>query len=149
MSTTSGKAPSLAWALGLAGVIPFVATAVTLVVAPPNLAGPALLALLTYACAVLSFLGGARWGAEVATPEPRGGSLAVAVLPALAGWALLTLPLSQPQHLGGFAVAFLAQWLWDVRSSRLPGWYRRLRTMLTLGAVGSLLLALARAAGII
>jgi hypothetical protein len=42
--------------------------------------------------------------------------------------------------------------VWDVRSRRLPGWYPRLRVLLTLGAVAGLIamaIVVARAAAVV
>ena len=47
--------------------------------------------------------------------------------------------------LSGFILAFLVCWLWDVRSGGLPPWYEKLRTLLTLGAVVALGVALEHA----
>ena len=58
--------------------------------------------------------------------------LAAAFLPAIPGLALLV-------------AGFLMQGLWDVMSvdaGRLPGWFGRLRMILTAGAVVSLVAAL-------
>jgi hypothetical protein len=139
--------PAPAWVLGLSGLIPFFVAAGAYAFGPPRLAGPALLALVTYAAAILSFLGGARWGAEILrTNCPGWLTLAGSVLPSLVAWGLLAAPFATPQwQLSGFLAAFLAAWLWDVRSVHLPPWYERLRTMLTLGAVVALGVALEHA----
>jgi hypothetical protein len=111
---------------------------------PPRLAGPALLTLLTYSAAVLSFLGGARWGVEMALlRHPRWRVMGPAVLSSLVAWGLLSAPgLAAEHQLGGFIAAFLIQWAWDSRSTSPPAWYPRLRTLLTLGAVLCLSVAL-------
>lgn len=139
--------PAPAWVLGLGGLIPFVVAAGAFAYGPPRLAGPALLALVTYAAAVLSFLGGVRWGAEILhTDRPAWFTLLGSVLPALVGWALLAAPFATPEwQLSGFLAAFLGCWLWDLRSGLLPPWYERLRTLLTLGAVVCIGVALEKA----
>jgi hypothetical protein len=53
-----------AWALGLAGLIPFVALAL-LVALNPRIKEEAASALLAYGAIILSFLGGIRWGFTV------------------------------------------------------------------------------------
>jgi hypothetical protein len=133
--------------LGIAGLIPFWAAAGAYAFGPPNLAGPALLTLLAYSAAILSFLGGTRWGMEVASRRPpRASVLALSNLPALAGWLLLAggggLGLTEIQALGGFLLAFVVQGAWDARAHDAPVWHRRLRVWLTLGACGALALAL-------
>jgi len=126
------------------GLIPFFVAAGVYAYGPGNLAGPALLTLLTYSAAVLSFLGGARWGVEMAVRRhPRWIVLAPAVLVSLVAWILLASSgLTAEHQLGGFIAAFLLQWAWDSRSNSPPAWYPRLRTLLTLGAVLALAAAL-------
>lgn len=135
--------------LGAAGVIPFVGAGALLAFGPPTLAGPALLWLVAYAAVILSFLGGVRWGAEIARSEqPRFSVLALSVLPSLAGWVLLAVPFATAElQLGGFLLAFAWMWLWDSRAVDLKPWYRRLRSWLTLGAAIGLGLGLAEALG--
>ena len=130
--------------LGALGVIPFAAAAAVYSLGAPNLAGPALLTLLGYSAAILSFLGGVRWGVEIAVRRtPRWHVLAASMLPPLVSWGLLAGSALVVQHqLAGFLLAFLLQWAWDSRSNSAPAWYPRLRTLLTLGAVLSLAAAL-------
>ena len=133
--------PSVAWALGLAGLVPFFGAAAALWVGPETLRGAALLSLQAYAAAILSFLGGARWGLEVGRDAgPRPVSLAFSVLPALAAWLLLVgnLKISPALQLAGFGACLLAAGVWDARAAAAPAWYRRLRVLLTAGAVVAL-----------
>jgi hypothetical protein len=94
MSAASSRPPAArtAWLLGLAGLIPFAAASATRAAGPPELAGPALLALLAYAAVILSFLGGVRWGAELSAERPSPAVIALSVLPSLAAWTLLVAP---------------------------------------------------------
>jgi hypothetical protein len=139
--------PASALVLGLGGLIPFFASASVFAFGPPQLAGPGLLWLITYAAAVLSFLGGVRWGAEITrTDHPGWRTLLGSVLPALIACGLLAAPFATPEwQLSGFLLAYLGCWLWDVRSGLLPAWYERLRTLLTLGAAIALGVALEHA----
>lgn len=122
---------------GLLGVIPFVAPVLAGLVWP--VLKPALLTILTlYAALILSFLGGARWGLAVGTATPSPLTVSLAMLPTLAGLGILLLANDWLTCLG-LAAALLVQWLWDVTASGLPGWYGRLRTILTIGAVAGLL----------
>lgn len=142
--TNTRDRPTVAWGLGLAGLIPFFGAAAALWVGPPTLRGVALLALLAYASAILSFLGGVRWGVETARPEgPRTGPLIVSVLPALVAWGALVGAASVPpaSQLLLLGAGLLAAGLWDVRSPSLPRWCRRLRVVLTGGALLALALA--------
>ena len=141
------RPPAAAAALGALGLIPFALGAGLFGYGPEGLRGPALLTLLAYSAAILSFLGGVRWGVEIAIHrKPRWGVLAASNLPPLAAWLLLAagggFGLTEVQALGGFLLAFLLQWAWDSRSNTLPAWYPRLRTLLTLGAVLALAVAI-------
>ncbi len=143
---TTPAIPRAVLAYGLLGLIPFLM---------PPLAGwllpqarpAAVLVLALYAGLILSFLGGARWGMAVKAPFPPTLEVSLAMLPTLAGLALLLLPASLDQfRLLGLALALAVHWLWDLRGDGLPSWYGRLRTVLTAGAVaglvsGALLLA--------
>ena len=139
--------PAPAWTLGALGLIPFAAASGVYALGEPRYGGPALLALVTYAAAILSFLGGVRWGAEILrTDRPRWLTLGASNVAPLIGWGLLAAPFATaPLQLSGFIAAFLGQWLWDQSSSHLPPWYARLRTLLTLGACLALGVALERA----
>jgi hypothetical protein len=136
--------------LGVAGLIPFWAAALAFAFGPPQLAGPALLTLLAYSAAILSFLGGTRWGMEIAVHRPpRASVLVLSNLPALAAWLLLAagggFGLTEVQALGGLLLAFVAQGLWDARASDAPHWHRGLRVWLTVGACGALATAVGAA----
>ena len=142
---SGARPPAAALVLGLLGLIPFFAGAGVYAWGPPNLGGPGLLTLLAWSAATLSFLGGARWGVEIAArPEPRWSVLAASILPPAAAWLLLAAaPLAYTERqLGGFLAAFVLQWLWDLTAKDPPRWYGRLRTVLTAGAVLALTLAL-------
>lgn len=133
--------------LGVLGLLPFAGAAALYVWGEPNQRGIALLTLLAYSAAILSFLGGTRWGMEIAARRPpRASVLALSNLPALAAWLLLAAGgaagLTEIQTLGGFVLAFVLQGAWDARAADAPPWHRRLRVGLTLGAVLALALAL-------
>ena len=94
-----------AWALGLAGLLPFVAGAAGLVW-PAVLTWPASLVpggaaqvLAAYAAVIVSFLGGIHWGLAMQRPErsqgPAGQGTARwlwGVVPSLIAWPALLLP---------------------------------------------------------
>jgi hypothetical protein len=128
--------PVLAW--GLAGLIPFLGLPM-LSLAAPELSVGCDRALGLYAAVILSFLGGARWGQEVASAAPDPRLIALSMAPSVAAWGLALLP---PGHAGlqlaGLAGALVLHLLWDLRSQGLPGWYPRLRLILTAGAVAGL-----------
>ena len=125
----------IAWGLALAGLIPFVGCAGLVLFAPSS--GDAWLTPLgAYGAIILSFLGGAHWGRELAEPQPRALPLVLSNLPAIAAWLtfLPTVP-----HAFQFLVlifGFIAMLYWDWRDQ--PTWYRPLRLMATVGAALSL-----------
>jgi hypothetical protein len=123
---------------GLLGIIPFWVPPVASVLWPHVMPLAGVVAGI-YGALILSFLGGARWGLEVARPAPRLGIISLAMLPTLVGLALLLLPAEwRAVQLWGLATALLLHWLWDVGAKGLPPWHPRLRTILTLGAVTGL-----------
>ncbi len=128
--------PGFVLIYGLLGLIPFLAPPLIGLVLP-GCRTPAASVLALYGALILSFLGGARWGLAVGRPEPDAEIVSLAMLPTLAGLALLLAPYAV--RLPGLAAALALHWLWDVRSANLPAWYPRLRSMLTAGAVLGLL----------
>lgn len=133
------------WLVSLSGLIPFL---VCLAIAAwvPTRREAAVSTFLLYAALTLTFLGGARWGAElVRAPEaPQIGRLIASAIPSTI--ALVAL-LPQTPRSGGFVLLILssaAQLLWDIRASRdglLPSWNAQLRTAMTaLGTACMLLL---------
>ncbi len=133
--------------LGLAGLFPFVLLAVWLAsIAPGHIwYGGTILLLRAYAAIVLSFLGGISWGTAMARPAgDGGGALVLAVLPPIIAW--LSFVAAVPYVFAVLAVAFAAQGASDafaVHAGRAPAWFGRLRIMLTLVVVGTLIVAFA------
>ncbi|MFZ4069276.1 MAG: DUF3429 domain-containing protein [Caulobacterales bacterium] len=129
--------------LGLAGLIPFYGAGFAMLARDPNVTAFAATAFAIYATAILSFLGGARWGLEIArapaAPDPR--RLVFSVLPSLAGWAAAVAMITDPQapwSAGIFAGLFAAQYVWDRQAARdaaAPDWYPPLREVLTGGVI--------------
>lgn len=135
--------PRPATALGLAGVLPFLALAI-LTLAGGAHASFALSALLGYGAVILSFLGGIHWGLGIGRDRPSGGLLGIGVLPSLVGWAALLV--GGKLGLGLLVLAFplvLAVDLRLTRDSLAPAWFPRLRVVLTSAVVACLLVALA------
>ena len=139
--------PQVPMALMFAGIIPFVSTAGLMFVWRDTPALKVTMSpwLLVYAALILSFLGGVRWGVEIAKRErPRFAELGPATLGALIGWGLVMAAFQHGFPAWTFAammVALILHFLYDIISPELPLWYRRLRLWPTLGAVGSLVLA--------
>jgi hypothetical protein len=144
--------PAAVLVYGLLGLIPFVLPPLLGAWSPAHAGFIALIAL-GYGALILSFLGGARWGLEVANPVPGLMTVSLSMLPTIAGlMLLLSVWLSRPVQLTAMAVLLALQMVWDVRSRRLPGWYPRLRVLLTLGAVAGLIamaIVVARAAAVV
>jgi len=92
-------------------------------------------ALKVYSAVVLSFIGGIRWGVAIVRNEggeAENETLVFAAAPALFGWFAFFL--GEPWSFAVFAVAFAATGWWDSRSAGnrgLPGWFGRLRLLLT------------------
>jgi hypothetical protein len=124
---------------GLLGLIPFLAPPLIGLFTPAH-ADILGLVVLVYGALILSFLGGARWGQEVVHPVPRFGVITLAMLPTLAGFALLLATvLDRPAQLTAMAALLGLHFFWDAASPGLPGWYTRLRLLLTAGAITGLL----------
>ncbi len=137
--------PTAPLALGLAGLIPFWALALGLLVHGAfGFRVAALdLALATYAAVIVSFLGGMRWGLAVRAGD-GGLNYAISVVPSLVAWALLAAP--EPWRLAGLGLTALALGPIDlglVRSGMAPPWFGRLRLILSTGAGLALLLGAA------
>lgn len=124
---------------GVLGLIPFVVPPLIGLVTPAH--GDILgLVVLVYGALILSFLGGARWGQEVVRAAPRFGVITLSMLPTLAGFALLlATSLDRQAQLTAMAALLGLHFFWDAASSDLPGWYTRLRLLLTAGAAAGLL----------
>ncbi|MDP3458176.1 MAG: DUF3429 family protein, partial [Hyphomonas sp.] len=101
------------------------------------------LTLLVYGAVILSFVGGLRWGTEMAGSEaPRGAVLALSVLGSLAAWVLVlygVLGALNWQVFAAAAGAHLLHGVWDTGAAGLPAWMRRLRAIGTFGAAAALL----------
>lgn len=87
--------PKLAFALGLAGLVPFVSGALGLWVTPEAWRERVLEELLSYAAITLAFLGAIHWGLAMRAEENSDKApvqLGLSVIPPLLGWFALALP---------------------------------------------------------
>ncbi len=143
--------PPAALALGVAGVIPFLACSVGILagLTLPLLGGGERLvqALMVYGVAILSFLGGVRWGLAIGyeNEATQRRDFIIAVVPALIGWAAALL--APGAALWTLCAAFILLGLMDYGlycREVAPEWYGRLR--LGLSAAVALLLGVAAAA---
>lgn len=122
--------PALPVAIGLSGLLPFVAAAVGVAALPPFVQPIAFYAAFVYSLAILSFLGGVHWGIALA-----GGSTARyiwAVVPPLLGFVAVFAP--RPVALYAMAAAFVLVGIVDIAVFRRagPAWYASLRAVLTV-----------------
>lgn len=143
--TSERAIPIVPLALGLGGLVPFVALALLAVTGSASRIGipadAARAALLAYGAVIASFLGGIRWGA--ALREPDGGLIATdylfGVTPQLFGWGALFLP--DPWRFALLGLGLLVLGPIDrnlVARGLAPVWFGRLRTVLSLGAGAAL-----------
>ncbi len=140
-----------AWLLAGLGYLPFLAGLLALAGATPDLLGEREAFPLTvlYGSIILTFLGGIRWGVAVAHPASAlPGTLAASILPSLAGFALTgwAAVATSAAPLGILAILFMMLGVWDHTAAGrgiLPGWFARLRRVLTVAV--SLTLALSYA----
>lgn len=122
--------PRPALVLGFAGLLPFLAGSAGAWAAD----SPAYIIVINmqmaYGAVILSFLGAVHWGLAMAQDDARWRRLGFPVMPALAGWLALMLP--NPLGLVLLVLGFVAVFFADLRSPRLPPWYKALRKPLTL-----------------
>jgi len=136
-------APGLIPWLGYSGLMPFVFFGVLAWVPQEAWHDFALHALGVYAAVILSFLGAVHWGLYLADPGHRAAGLpgpAWAVIPSVAAWGALLLPLSMALPL--LAAMFPLVLLVDRASlsgRSTPGNYMAMRGYLTLGAALTLI----------
>lgn len=141
--------PADAWALGLAGVLPFMAAAGAAHFADGELSHFAGRLLAAYGALILSFLGGILWGVMIVRDDGGPGSkrtfwLVVSVLPSLTGWVVLSLePKAGMLLLAAAFVAMLAVDAANTRRGFMPVWYPRLRAPLTVVVTALLLIGAA------
>lgn len=153
LSRLSGPPPGAAqgeragWMLGVAGLIPFFLSGAALWAGPQRfgqLVYIAPVALLAYAATIVSFLGGVRWGAEMARPAgARPLTLALSTAPQVVAWLLIVAPIPTVTRYGGLMLAVAVTAIWDGAAADLPAWYRGLRVPLSVGAAAALASGLA------
>jgi hypothetical protein len=140
--------PRTAFWLGAGGLLPFVVLTSALYALPDHTRPQLLFWLSAYAAVILSFVGALHWGIALVHAQMREAErtlyMAWSVVPALAGWVSLLLPVKTGLLLmaATFAVHFAADFQL-VQRFTVPPWYLRLRGGLTAVVVLCLLLALA------
>lgn len=131
--------PLPARAFGVAGLLPFIAGSVLCWTS----VGPS--ALIAYGAVILSFLGGIRWGVAMQSPDmmQRWDVVGLAMVPSLLAWPALLVPAATGLILLGTGLVF--QFALDYQWHKVaitPPWFITLRVILTVGAVGSVVIGL-------
>lgn len=141
MSKQAGSVVSerrLAWGLGLAGLIPFIAASGAAWWAPTAWQVTAIYGFTYYSAVILSFLGGVHWGSALQVSRlGNGRRLVLAMVPSLIAWPALLFDVVT--GLWVLLAGFVLIGLYDVsRDGRegFPRWYTGLRCVLT-GIVGA------------
>ncbi|MEP7315780.1 MAG: DUF3429 domain-containing protein [Sphingomicrobium sp.] len=147
--TASGRISAWSHGLGLAGLLPQLMLAATVILGAPDVALVAGSLALSYAALILSFVGGAWWGLISRSPTPvRGLVWVAAVAPSLIAFtAILPLafglaPLLAMLVIGTTLIGTLAFDHVLAGQGLCPLGWVRLRTPLSLG-LGSLTLLIA------
>jgi hypothetical protein len=135
----SASVPRAARLLGLSGLLPTIAALLVATLAPMDWLATIARIAAAYAAVILSFLGGAWWGLASCRVEAEALKpwLVISVLPSLAAWALMLMPM--PVSLWGFCLLFAIALLVDrqLHSRQLaPPWWWSLRWPLSSGMAG-------------
>lgn len=135
---------TLAFFLGLAGVLPFVGIAAASWLAPLNWHAAIVHALAVYVALIVSFLGGVHWGVAFSQPTFARRHLLWGLASAALAWGAVLLPWAI-LSLSAFILLLLLSWrvdrLW-LANIGLPVKYGTFRTVLTAVAALSLLVAI-------
>jgi len=132
------RLPPLAYLLGAAGVIPFIACAIA-ALTKGSWEALGVIALLAYGAAILSFLGGVHWGFALAPGDQKlqRTRLAMGVVPSLIGWVALILGQAVSPELGlavliaGLLGTVATEQRWS-KLEVLPSGYMALRWALSI-----------------
>lgn len=135
--------PKFAIALGLAGLLPFIAASLGATAFQGDWADRSLLALLAYGATILAFLGGVHWGLALLDEQAERVQrlrYGLGVLPSLMGWAALLVTFIGLPRTGLLLMlaGFVATTAVEARASRrglMPHSYMWLRWVLSGGVV--------------
>ncbi|KAM4728920.1 transmembrane protein 69-like [Anableps anableps] len=139
------QAPTPAFYLGFSGLIPFL-SAPLFMAATQSFYPEVAYAQMVYGASIVSFLGGARWGFAIpagSPAKPDWMNLGNSVVPSLLAWLAL---LCRDNITEGALVVIMGLGLslhYDLTLlPGYPGWFRAMRTVLTLVATFSLVATL-------
>jgi hypothetical protein len=129
----------LLWTLGLSGLLPFAAAALAVLLAPDYWGGFARGALIAYGAVILSFLGAVHWGLALRAPATEAWAtparLVLGVVPSLIAWlAMLLFEAPSLILLAAGILGTAALEHWAAGRGLVPGFYLRLRWVLSFGA---------------
>lgn len=140
------KSPKPALILGFAGLVPFVGPTLFMAMTESYCSDLAF-AQLTYGAAILSFLGGARWGfalPESSPAKPDWINLANSVVPPLLAWAAMLMGESIVAAVTMVCMGLGVSLHYDLGLlPTYPSWFKALRFVLTMVAFFSLVGTLA------
>ena len=143
----AGGVPQAGQWLGYAGLIPFAAALLGVLLGDAQRQAYFAQQFIAYGAVILSFVGAVHWGLALVGGRMRAMRLSMSILPALLAWAALLLPAAAAAWL--LLAGFVALRAWEAGApvaTTLPAWYRQLRTRLT-GAVALMLLVFALVTG--
>lgn len=127
----------VAWLLGVAGLLPFMGASVLAWWAPAVWQVTAIYGFTYYSAVILSFLGGVHWGSALQVPRPGNTRrLLLAMVPSLIAWPALLFDVVT--GLWVLLAGFILIGGYDLsREGRegFPGWYFKLRAVLSVVVV--------------
>lgn len=128
------KTANLAWALSLAGFIPFgfLAIAVLSLGATNEFFASLFDIFKVWSALILSFLGGIRWGFAIAHEPFENRNLALSVIPSILAWFVLLLP--DAYTILALLLLFCIHGAWDsfyINQGKVAPWFGKIRITLT------------------
>ncbi|MEM1402873.1 MAG: DUF3429 domain-containing protein [Pseudomonadota bacterium] len=127
--------PVLMRLLGVAGLVPFVATALGTMFLSDLLLAVSVRGFLVYSAAILCFLAGTLWGETLPEPSP-GDRAPILISNGVVLFVVFATMTAQPLVAGILLMLGHGTQMWyEQRLSARGAWYTRLRTWLTIIAV--------------
>ncbi len=128
------KTANLAWALSLAGFIPFAVLAPSLYLmgVSNELFASFFDVFKVWSALILSFLGGIRWGFAIANEPFENRNLLISVVPSILAWFVLLLP--DAYTILALLILFCLHGAWDsfyINEGKVPPWFGKIRITLT------------------